>query len=163
MRIKALLLAAAVFLGTATTAAATTGGTVRPNDVATNWSTSLYTPHSGDTYHVADTFPHSIAIVCGLKSTALETGFGVRHVKEGHGYDSNTDACIRKIITYGVPTTASGTNNSAYKYVSGGEIGWVIYTRFPAVTPVSETYSVVTAYLQGWPAGNAQWDNWTHL
>ncbi len=155
--------AIAATVGATTNATAATSGIVKPNDVATDWSTCLYAPAPNDTYHVADTFAHSIAIVCGRKDLPPVQGFGVRHVKEGHAYNSNTDACIRKIISKGVSAPASGDGNLAYKYPSGGEIGWVIYTKFPALTPVSETYSVVTAYLQGWPNSTAQWDKCTKL
>ncbi|MFF4961889.1 hypothetical protein [Streptomyces sp. NPDC001222] len=91
-----------------------------------------------------------VVLRCGVHDSDNADGWGVRHIKDGHGFDEYTEYCIQLIVgKTGSLTPGSGPRNQAFKYSAHGMTGTVIYNV--------DTKNIVTAYTSG-TRGSGDWD-----
>ncbi|MFF4214519.1 hypothetical protein ACFYZE_35330 [Streptomyces sp. NPDC001796] len=137
----------AVPLATAAAAAANEPRQTDPPSGATPWSDCFYghpLPHENA---YVDSFGNDhvgigITLRCGRHDSGGVDGWGVRHIKDGHGYDDYTDYCIQLIVTHSTSLSpGSGARNMAFKYSAHGMTGTVIYNV--------DTKNIVTAFTSG--------------
>lgn len=110
------------------------------------WSDCLYdTPPLEGGVTVA-TFEHGVYLTCT----------GVRHIHEYHGFNSETETCIYKVVDADHRSTSdSNSNNWLYldiKAVSDPEIGEFFLKGYVVVSKASD--AIVTAYVDP----NDDWD-----
>ncbi len=98
----AVCMAATISIGSGGVAAAVDG--VEQREPLTYWSECIYpdqvsVPENAliDRFTVRGTANEAV-LFCGSDSGSSAFYGGVRHIKAGHGYDSNTEACIERVL-----------------------------------------------------------------
>lgn len=129
----------------------------------TLWSDCLFEQPPPSNNALVDTYDNvalgiTVHLRCGNHDTDDRTGFGVRHIADGHGFDDSTEECIRltvemsSLLDDGV---ASGTGPRNEAFVFPGRDSLYHGVRATVIYNV-DTKNVVTAFVQGTEGQ----DNW---
>lgn len=143
-------LACAITAISGLTAAPATAGTdslLPPPGDGYSWSDCLYaSPAPADSAEVEQ---FSIASGKAAGTYILDCG-GVRHIKDSHGYNADTDNCINRILTKAQKkaTSASNDANDLIQRTWVSADGMNAFTGY-VVASKSGNHRIVTAYTGG--------------
>ncbi|WP_310729495.1 hypothetical protein [Streptomyces sp. N2A] len=129
-----------------------------PPSGGTPWGDCLYEhpQPSSDVYVNSFGNTHlnvGVTLRCGSHDRPGKTGFGVRHIKDGPGFNEYTECCVELVVmTARSLPPGSGQNNQVLKYSKDGVTGVVVFDV--------NRKNVVTAYTQG-SGGDGNWHGCT--
>ncbi|MDH2413950.1 hypothetical protein [Nocardioides sp. CER19] len=116
-----------------------------PNGGGYQWDDCLYPDRSLAGSTVVAKFTYSTGKAAG--SYVLDCT-GVRHIKDGHGFSSNTEGCIDTILKKPDQKRTSASNAANDQIMKSNVAGYPYYFTGYVITAKTGNHRIVTAYTE---------------